>query len=150
MPCQYIILNKGAGMSTGKLAAQACHAAVEGVRLSNETSDGQRLVNLWYRGGHYMKLVMEVPDQHALLRAHLYIQARGFKAALIVDEGHTEVAPLTATAVGVEIVDKDWPHARETFSVFSLYRDAKPEQRRNKRLARIFGGNHKEKKGVGD
>lgn len=129
-PAQYIIINKGAGMSPGKMAAQAAHAACEGVRVSLETHDGKRLHNLWHRGGHYMKLVMEVPDEQALTNAYHYIKERGFQAVMIVDEGHTEVDPLTATAIGVEIVDKDWPHAAETFSVFKLYRD---EQRNQKR-----------------
>jgi PTH2 family peptidyl-tRNA hydrolase len=129
-PAQYIIVNKGAGMSPGKMAAQAAHAAVEGVRVTQETETGQKLLNLWNRGGHYMKLVMEVPDEERLRNAYHYITERGFKAVMIVDEGHTEVDPLTATAIGVEIVDKDWPHAAETFSVFRLYRD---EQRGKKR-----------------
>lgn len=129
-PAQYIIINKGAQMSAGKMAAQAAHAAVEGVRVSQETHDGRRLLNLWNRGGHYMKLVMEVPDEHALRNAHHYIQERGFNAVLIIDEGHTEVEPLTATAIGCEIVDKDWPHARDTFSVFKLYRDESRDKKR--------------------
>lgn len=135
-PAQYIIVNKGAGMSAGKMAAQAAHAAVEGVRVTQETETGQKLLNLWNRGGHYMKLVMEVPDESTLRNAHHYIQERGFKSVMIVDEGHTEVEPLTATAIGVEIVDKDWPHAAETFSVFKLYRD---EPRNKKR--RLFSKN---------
>lgn len=139
-PAQYIIINKGAGMSSGKMAAQACHASVEGVRISQETETGRKLLNLWYRGGHYMKLIMEVPNETALKNALDYIEARDFRAALVIDEGHTEVDPLTCTAVGVEIVDKDWPHAAETFSVFKLYRD---ETRSKKRR---FWQKNKEKK----
>ena len=143
-PAQYIIINQGAGMSPGKMAAQACHAACEGVRVSLETQDGRRLHNLWHRGGHYMKLVMEVPNEQALTNAYHYIKERGFQAVMIVDEGHTEVAPLTATAVGVEIVDKDWPHAAETFSVFKLYRDESRDKKR-----RFWHRKNKEKKGSG-
>lgn len=139
-PAQYIIINKGAGMSPGKMAAQACHASCEGVRVSQETETGRKLLNLWYRGGHYMKLIMEVPDEQALHNAHHYINERGFNCVKIIDEGHTEVEPLTATAIGVEIVDKDWPHAAETFSVFKLYRD---EQRSKKR--RFWHRKNKEK-----
>lgn len=128
-PVQYIILNKGLGMSTGKAAAQAAHASVEGVRISAKTPNGNpwdsSIVNRWYRGGHYAKIVLEVEDQAALQVAYQYITDRGFKAHCIIDEGRTEFDPqsLTLTAIGCEIVDKDWPHARETFSAFKLYKD---------------------------
>lgn len=137
-PVQYIILNKGAGMSPGKLAAQAAHASVEGLRASAKTEWGNpwdsSIVNLWYRAGHYTKIVLEVESEQALLNAQQYIIARGFKCGLIIDEGRTEVDPLTLTAIGSEIVDKDWQHARDTFSVFKLYRD---EQRAKKRRFRL-------------
>lgn len=127
-PVQYIIINKGLGMSAGKMAAQAAHASVEGVRISARTPNGNpwdaSIVNRWYRGGHYAKIVLEVADDAALRTALEYIRSRGFKAEMIIDEGRTELAGLTPTAIGCEIVDKDWPHARETFSAFKLYSDA--------------------------
>lgn len=127
-PVQYIIINKGLGMSSGKMAAQAAHASVEGVRLSAKTPGGNpwdsSIVNRWYRGGHYAKIVLEVEDGAALQIARQYIEDRGFKTALIIDEGRTEIEPMSVTALGCEIVDKDWPHARETFSAFKLYCDA--------------------------
>lgn len=126
-PVQYLILNKGLGMSTGKAAAQAAHASVEGVRLSARTPNGNpwdaSIVNRWYRGGHYAKVVLEAKDSAALQIARQYIEDRGFKSALIIDEGRTEIEPMSVTALGCEIVDKDWPHARETFSAFQLYTD---------------------------
>ena len=129
-PVQYILINKGAAMSAGKMAAQAAHASVEGVRLSARGPNGNpwdaSLVNRWYQGGHYAKIVLEVADAQALLVAKEYISSRGFKCALIIDEGRTEIEPMTSTALGCEVVDKDWPHARETFSVFKLYTDEKP------------------------
>lgn len=126
-PVQYILINKGLGMSAGKMAAQAAHASVEGVRISAREPGSNpwdaSIVNRWYRGGHYAKIVLEVADAAALQTALEYIRARGFKAVPIIDEGRTELNGLTWTAVGCEIVDKDWPHARETFSVFKLYKD---------------------------
>jgi peptidyl-tRNA hydrolase len=121
-PAQYIIMNPNLGMNEGKIAAQAAHAAVESVRISAKEPWGNpwdsTIVNRWYQGGHYMTLVLEAAD---LQVAERYIRDRGFKTALIIDEGRTEVEPLTPTAVGVEILDKDMPHVRETFSVFKLY-----------------------------
>jgi peptidyl-tRNA hydrolase len=134
-PVQYIIIDKGLGMSAGKMAAQACHASVEGVRISAREPNGNpwdaSLVNRWYRGGHYAKIILEVADATALRIAQAYIESRGFKTALIIDEGRTEIPAMSATALGCEIVDKDWPHARETFSVFDLYTDSANEEARS-------------------
>jgi peptidyl-tRNA hydrolase, PTH2 family len=130
-PAMYIFLNKGLGMSTGKAAAQAGHAAVEGYRLScgldahqpqeNRDARENAAARHWYRGGHYTKLVMEASDAEHLRSIRDYIEARGFKGALIIDEGHTEIEPFTPTALGVEIVDKDDPHAAATFGEFKLF-----------------------------
>lgn len=127
-PVQYIILNKGAGMSTGKAAAQAAHASQMGL-LAQVDFDTLRspyedkLTNLWMRGGHYAKIVLEVPSAECLKDAERYINDRGFRTALIIDEGRTEISPVTPTALGTGVVDKDFPHARETFSAFKLYSD---------------------------
>src|SRR5688500_3482140 len=129
-PAMYIFLNKGLGMSTGKASAQAAHAAVEAYRLSVEDGgkigdDGKVLVDEWYKGGHYMKLIMEARDEAQLHTIERYLNDRGFKTTLIIDEGRTEIAPLSATALGVELVDKDDPHTEATFSSFKLYKDPK-------------------------
>lgn len=131
-PAMYIILNQNAGMSTGKAAAQASHAAVEAYRLSLgatphipcvQHDEEPNIVRRWYRGGHYTKIVLGAENMD-FVRG--YIEARGFKCALIVDEGRTEIAPFTPTAVGVEIVDKDDPHVQDTFGEFKLYNDPRP------------------------
>jgi peptidyl-tRNA hydrolase len=131
----YIVLNQGAGMSTGKAAAQAAHAAVEGYRLSVESdprNPGQfqesNLIRQWYKGGHYTKIVLSARDAADLAAKFEYIGARDFKCSMIIDEGRTEVEPFTPTAIAVEIVDKDNPHVQATFSSFSLYKDPEPEQ----------------------
>lgn len=114
----YIILNKGANMSTGKAAAQAGHAAVEAYRRSKP-----ELVDAWYEGGHFKKIVLEAQDAQQLGAMQVYIQARGFRVVPIIDEGYTEVDAFTLTAVGVEIVDKDDPHVAATFGTFRTYRE---------------------------
>lgn len=139
-PAMYIFVNKGLGMSTGKTAAQAAHAAVEAYRISmSRTPEGRSTiwphmpakvlyetneVRRWYRGGHYMKLVMECRDDAHILATEQYLKNRGFNTALIYDEGHTEIPAVTPTALGVEIVDKDNPHVQASFGCFDLYREA--------------------------
>ena len=141
-PVQYIILDTTLGMSTGKAAAQAAHASVEGIRLNAKTEWGNpwdtTLVNLWYRGGHYAKIVLGTND---LPTAKAYIENRGIPAKLIIDEGRTEFdAALTATAIALPVVDKDIPHVCETFACFDLYRDrpAQIETPATRRFSKLF------------
>lgn len=122
-PVQYIILDRTLNMSTGKSAAQAAHAAIEGLRLNAKEPWGNpwddKLVNLWYRGGHYAKVVLETDDLHT---AQTYLQDRGFNSVLIIDEGRTEFSRnLTPTALGLPVLDKNAIHVQETFSSFDLY-----------------------------
>lgn len=117
-PAMYIFLNKGLGMTVGKAAAMAAHAATEAVLGSNEA-----LVKQWRYGGHYKKLVMSAENEENLSRIAQYIEDRGFKVFRIIDEGLTEVDPMTFVALGVEVVDKTDPHTAKTFQIFQLYRD---------------------------
>jgi peptidyl-tRNA hydrolase len=128
----YLFANKGLGMSSGKMSAQVAHAAVEAFHISDP-----ELVAQWYVGGHYCKYVMAAEDETHLHTIKYYLEQRGFKTKLIVDEGHTEIRPHTATALGVEIVDKDDAHVAATFGDFKIYRDPpvrpKPDKLRRRR-----------------
>lgn len=117
-PVMYLFLNKGLGMSAGKLASQAAHAAVEAFQISDK-----QLIEQWNLGKHYTKLVMQARDEQHLTTIKQYLADRGFHSELIIDEGMTEIDPHQATALGVQIVDKDDPHVEATFSTFQLYWD---------------------------
>ncbi len=117
-PVLYIFLNRGLGMTAGKLAAQSAHAAVEAYIISDPD-----LVEIWYRGGHYTKLTLLAHDNEDIVTIQKYIEDRGFKTKLIIDEGRTEIAPHQPTALGVEVVDRNDPHVRATFSTFPLYKE---------------------------
>jgi len=114
----YLFLNRDLHMSTGKAAAQVAHAAVQAYKLSKP-----ELIQAWENGLHYTKLVMLARDFEHLSLIQSYLDRRGFKTELIIDEGMTEVDAHVATALGVEIVDKNDPHVKATFETFSLYRD---------------------------
>ncbi len=117
-PVMYIFVNSKAGMSPGKLAAQASHAAVEAYRLSRND-----LIDAWYEGKHYTKLVMDGGDGFQLSVIQMYLSERGFSTDLIIDEGRTEGTYFVPTALGVEIVDKDNRHAAATFESFKTLRE---------------------------
>ena len=137
-PAMYIFLNKGLGMSTGKSSAQSGHAAAEATLMSNPIIGRLQpdvwderwtaIWDAWREGLHYAKYVMEARDTEHLIVIEKYLTARGFRTHLVIDEGHTEVPPLTPTALGVALVDKDDPHTKATFSTFKLYKDPKPPE----------------------
>lgn len=119
----YIIANKGLGMSPGKLAAQVAHAAVRSA-LDGDVENPSR-VGEWLRNGE-AKIVLEARDTEHLLLAERYInEQRGIKTFLVIDEGRTEIAPHSATALASEIVDKDDEAIRFTFGDFRTYRVSK-------------------------
>jgi peptidyl-tRNA hydrolase len=118
----YVFINTEAGMSPGKLAAQAAHAAVEAYRISENPR-----IDAWYKGGHYTKLIMDGGGELRLKIIKDYLEWRGFSCELIIDEGRTEVEPFTATALGVEIVDKEDKHTAATFGEFRTLRPPRPE-----------------------
>lgn len=86
----------------------------------------------WYVGGHYKKLVMEARDSEHLFTIKHYLEERGFKVALIIDEGMTEIPSHTATALGVAVVDKDDEHTKASFSSFKLLKPPKPKKKKRK------------------
>jgi peptidyl-tRNA hydrolase len=126
-PTMYLFLNRGLGMSPGKLAAQAAHAAVEAYRLSPEDSN---LMRLWRKGLRYKKIVLLGRDTDHMRSIMDYLDARWFPHATVIDEGLTEIDPHSFTAIGCALVDKNEPHTAATFSSFSLYKEEPRGQRK--------------------
>lgn len=142
-PAMYIFINKGLRMSPGKIAAQAGHAATEATLIShpeikwpgrpidahgNPTGDYATIWYAWRTGLHYAKYVMEARDNEHIMFIERYLKERGFRTALILDEGHTEIDPIQPTALGVALVDKDDEHTAATFSSFKLFRQPRPTE----------------------
>lgn len=121
-PVMYLFMNRGLGMSKGKFGAQSGHAACKALRISEES-----MVDAWDVAHHETKLVMLAEDEMHLHTIQRYLEDREFKTALVVDEGRTEVRPFSATALGVEIVDKDDPHTAASFGDFRVYKDLPQE-----------------------
>jgi peptidyl-tRNA hydrolase len=133
-PVMYIFANRGLGMSPGKLAAQVAHAAVEAYRIScfenpsKPSGSGlieSSIVKEWYRGGHHTKLVMLARDTEHLYTIERYLEERNVTTKLIIDEGRTEIAAHSPTALGCEILDKDNLDVVAVFESFQTYREEK-------------------------
>lgn len=118
---RYILVNSSLGMTGGKLGAQVGHACE--LALLDEDPDSN-LRRLYFRGGHYAKLVLDGGDTQTMQNTLKYLEDRGFNMTTIYDEGHTEVAPISFTAMATQVVDRDHAHTAATFSSFSLYKDA--------------------------
>lgn len=117
-PIIYIFLNKSLGMSVGKAAAQAAHAAVFAAAQSDESKQ-----QLWRISPHKTIIVLEARDEEHLRSISTYIEQRGFTSNMIVDEGVNEIDPHTITALSTEILDKNEDQVSLTFSTFKLYKD---------------------------
>lgn len=117
-PIIYIFLNKSLGMSVGKAAAQAAHAAVFAAAQSDESKQ-----QLWRVSPHKTIIVLEARDEEHLRGISTYIEQRGFTSNMIVDEGVNEIDPHTITALSTEILDKNQEQVALTFSTFKLYKD---------------------------
>jgi peptidyl-tRNA hydrolase len=142
-PARYIFLNRSLGMSAGKAAAQAAHAETlaahdyhhmvfnyegySGDRKYDWVQNQLALYNKWYGDGHYAKYVMEAADSVQLTTIERYLNERGFKTYLVIDEGHTEGTYFVPTAMSVELVDKDDERVSSIFGEFKLYRDKEPK-----------------------
>lgn len=126
-PVMYIFINKGLGMSPGKMAAQAAHAAClsmfDNVSYNVAEEEYIRIFRAWWDSGHYTKLVLELPDSERMDSAERYLNDRGFNTFMVVDEGRTEDTFFQKTAMAAQLVDKNDDKVKAAFGSFKLYTD---------------------------
>lgn len=121
---QYIVANKGLGMSAGKLAAQVAHAAVKGYELTQYTmTDEVDVLGEWNKSGH-TKIVLEARDTEHMIAFRDYAKSRGISSWLVIDEGRTEVPAHSPTALGFPVLDKGDRDVAFTFADLRTYRDS--------------------------
>lgn len=118
-PVIYVFLNKELGMSVGKAAAQAAHAAAMSVINSPSQS-----VNSWEDAVHKTMIILEARDNAHLGRIKEYLEQRHIHVIPIIDEGANEVEPHSQTALTTQILDKENELVDKIFSTFKLYRDS--------------------------
>lgn len=119
-------------MSPGKLAAQCAHASALYVewyyRNVNRVPKASECVNLrhhlyreWMDSGHYTKLTLAVKNSEQMHTVDRYLQDRGYKTFMVIDEGRTEGTEFQPTALAVEVVDRDEERIQKIFGEFRLY-----------------------------
>jgi peptidyl-tRNA hydrolase, PTH2 family len=96
---QVLIMRADLGMSPGKLASQAAHAAVLAYKIA-PTDD----IDEWERSG-ITKIVLQVWDEETLIKLYKLAIAAYLPCALVADEGVTEVKPGSITGLGIGPAD---------------------------------------------
>mmetsp|Transcript_3794 Transcript_3794/g.8073 ORF Transcript_3794/g.8073 Transcript_3794/m.8073 type:complete len:128 (-) Transcript_3794:88-471(-) len=91
-----IVVRDDLGMGRGKIAAQCCHACLGAYqRQSNKA-----ILEEWEsRGGK--KVVLRALSEEQLVGICETAQALGLPSYLVIDAGHTQIAPGSITAVGI-------------------------------------------------
>lgn len=107
-------------MSTGKAASQACHASVRGALASDINCRTD-----WLENGE-TKIVLEARDEIHLRTIKDYAAQSGIYLILIIDEGITEIPPLSITAAATYVVDRDDPNVKMAFGTLKTYKEPKP------------------------
>ncbi|AEF96269.1 aminoacyl-tRNA hydrolase [Methanotorris igneus] len=111
---QAIVIRNDLKMGKGKIAAQACHAAIEAFLDAEKICPN--VVKEWLREGQ-KKVVLKVNSEKELFDIYLTAKSLGLPCSLIKDAGRTQLEPGTTTAVGIgpekeEKIDKVVGHLK--------------------------------------
>ncbi len=94
---QAIVIRTDLKMQKGKIAAQSAHASLAALEKTLEKKPGW--VSEWKSRGQ-QKVVLKVESEKELLELFEKVK-KILPAALIKDAGHTQVAPGSATCIGI-------------------------------------------------
>ncbi len=100
---QAIVIRTDLEMGRGKIASQAAHASLLAYDEARKRNAAQ--ATAWATGGA-MKIVLKVGSERELGKLFVASQQAGLPAALVHDAGHTQIAPGSATAVGIGPADE--------------------------------------------
>lgn len=92
---QVLVVRRDLDLSPGKLGAQVAHAAERAARSVDDN-----VYDSWAADGS-MKVVLAADDEQQLKALRDAASERDLPLAFIRDQGRTELAPDTATALGI-------------------------------------------------
>ncbi len=92
---QVILVRTDLKMGKGKIATQACHAAIAALRKAKD-----EVIRKWERQGG-KKVVLKVKSEKELLNFYEKAKKAKLPCALIRDAGLTQLEPETLTALGI-------------------------------------------------
>ncbi|CAB4387340.1 unnamed protein product [Rhizophagus irregularis] len=109
-----LLVRSDLGMTKGKIAAQCSHATLACYKTLQKTNP--QLIRAWENSGQ-PKITLKVNNYDELLSLEKRAIESGLCARIIQDAGHTQVAPGSATVLGigpgpVAIIDKVTGHLK--------------------------------------
>ena len=109
---QYVFIPESLKMSPGKLGSQVAHATYLSLEKENKI-----LIEKWKNSGMCV-IVLKCKNTLHLNNTAQYLKQWNIKHHLYIDEGLTEVLPMTPTCLATGILtEKDWWF----LEVFELY-----------------------------
>lgn len=109
---QYVFVPRRLKMSKGKMASQVAHATFMALDKENV-----HLINKWKNEGMCV-IVLECEDTNHLLQIDKYLEQWKVVHHMYVDEGYTEVLPMTATALATGIMQESDAWMFANFKLF--------------------------------
>ena len=122
---QYIFLPKSLNMSVGKAASQAAHStfmALEKQESPRLITGDRILLEEWKKNGMCV-IVLEAKDPEHLNNIAKYLDQWKVVNHLYIDEGLTEVPPMTPTALATGIISEDQFWMFNEFKLFGSEKD---------------------------
>lgn len=114
---QYIIIRDDLNMSSGKIAAQACHASMK-IFFDKFHTESNNIRSIYltdeeiiWVDGIFTKIVKKVKSENELLKIYTKAKDAGLNVSLIKDIGLTELEGenYTAIAIGPNYISKCEP-----------------------------------------
>ncbi len=99
-----IAVRRDLDLGKGKIAAQVAHAAVSCAMKAEKYE--KKLFKEWLREGQ-KKIVIKVENEAALIELKRKIELLGIVNELVNDAGRTQIAPGTATCLGMGPVEEE-------------------------------------------
>jgi len=96
----YVVVRTDLQMSPGKQGAQIGHAVHLGLKGPLDNAEHGRWEDDWNRHS-YPKIMLRAGSEKDLRKLHGRLLEGGYHAALVIDEGRTELTPGSVTAVGM-------------------------------------------------
>ena len=97
-PTMVLVTRVDLTLSTGKLAAQCAHAAVDCALVAKRSAS--RLFERWKAGGA-RKIVVQCDTLEEMKRLYGAAQKANLVTSMIKDAGHTEIPSGTITVIGI-------------------------------------------------
>ncbi|MFP4171064.1 MAG: peptidyl-tRNA hydrolase Pth2 [Methanomassiliicoccales archaeon] len=93
-----IAVRKDLKLSSGKMAAQVAHAAVNCAMAARKKKPAW--YRSWYQEGQ-KKVVVKVSTREELIELKMRAESEGMITSLVTDAGHTHLPPGTTTCLGI-------------------------------------------------